>query len=374
MIIFTLTILLFALYAAMMIFYWQGWKSLPDFIVDQTNFSTTISVIIAARNEETKIRDLLEKLQQQGYPNHLFEIIVVNDHSTDNTAEVVQRFSGVKLVHLESDEATSYKKKAIAEGIAVAKNDFIITTDADCHPPNTWLRTVATAKEKMSAVFIAAPVDFENGRNEDRVLPIFQQLDFLILQGVTAVSVNKKIFSMCNGANLGYEKKVFDEVGGFQAIDKIASGDDILLMAKFRKRYPSKVVYLKSKDAIVVCNTESSWKKFFNQRLRWASKARMYTEVNIFLVQSLVYIFNLSFLVLLVAAFWDIQYYWCALLLWIAKTLVELPFVFSVAGYFNKRHLMKWFFFLQPLHIFYTIVVGFLAQFVKYEWKLRRVK
>jgi poly-beta-1,6-N-acetyl-D-glucosamine synthase len=357
-----------------MIYYWSGWKSLPEFVIDQANPTTTISVIIAARNEEKNIGKLLEAIRQQDYPKNLFEVIVVNDHSTDHTEELVRQYPGARLINLGGDELNSYKKKAIEEGIAAAKNDLIVTTDADCMPPPTWLKTIVAMKEKTGVVFIAAPVMLVNENNPGDLLPIFQQLDFLILQGVTAVSVNKKIFSMCNGANLAYEKKLFYEVGGFKAIDKIASGDDMLLMAKIRKRYPNNVAYLKSKNAIVTSKTESNWKTFFNQRLRWASKARRYTEANIFLVQTMVYIFNLFFLVLLIASFWDIQYYWLLLLLWCVKTIVEFPLVASVASYFNRRNLLKWLFFLQPLHICYMIVVGLVSQFVSYEWKSRRVK
>ena len=381
MVIFILTIFLFVLYAGMMIFYWLGWRSLPDVILNDKNYSTTISVIIAARNEENNIGNLLEKLQQQTYPEYLFEVIVVNDHSTDDTAAIVKKFPLVRLIDLKTGEANSFKKKAIEEGIAEAKNDLIVTTDADCSPQYTWLESIAGFKQKTNSLFIAAPVildsskaNTDSAQEENELLDIFQQLDFLILQGITAVSVSKKIFSMCNGANLAYDKNIFYEVDGFKSIDKVASGDDMLLMQKVRRSHPSQVAYLKSKSAIVFSKTELSWKNFFNQRLRWASKARMYNELNIFLVQFLVYIFNLLFLVLFIASFWEFNYFILLLILWIAKTLVELPFVNSVATYFNKRHLVKWFLFLQPVHIVYTIVVGLLSQFVNYKWKDRRVR
>ena len=372
MIILLLTISLFVIYSILIVYYWLGWRTLDDFPVEEKTSHTNISVIIPARNEESNIGELLRALEQQSYPKQLFEVIVVDDHSSDRTADIVQQFPGVRLIQLKDVAVNSYKKKAIEEGIAVTKNSFIVTTDADCLPAPHWLSTIASFKQKNDPVFIAAPVSYYT--REKSLLADFQTLDFLVLQGISAVSVQKKLFGMCNGANLGYDKEVFFEVAGFAAIDKIASGDDMLLMQKIRKKFPLRVQYLKSKQAIVSTEPANSWKKFFNQRLRWASKARHYNDTNIFLVELLVYLFNLSFLALLTASAWDYRFLFWLLALWLAKTIVEFPFVYSVASWFNQRSFLKWFFLLQPLHIAYTILVGLLAQFVKYEWKGRKLK
>jgi hypothetical protein len=118
----------------------------------------------------------------------------------------------------------------------------------------------------------------------------------------------------------------------------------------------------------------NTWKEFFSQRIRWASKARFYDDKRIFFVLLLVYLFNLSFLALFIGAFWW-PFLWFYLPgAWIAKTIVEFPFVYSVAVYFNKKSLLKYFFFFQPLHILYTVIAGWLGQFGKYEWKGRKVR
>jgi len=371
MIILILTISLFILYSILILYYWLSWRSFSDFRGSEL-FTTTISIIIPARNEENNIGKLLKALEQQSYPKNLFEVIVVDDHSTDRTAEIVQQFPGVRLIRLKNGDINSYKKKAIEEGVAVTKNSFIVTTDADCIPSPHWLSIIASFKQENDSVFIAAPVSY-NIQNKN-LLAVFQTLDFLVLQGITAVSVQRKLFAMCNGANLGYDKEVFHEVAGFSAIDKIASGDDMLLMQKISKKFPQRVHYLKSKQAIVSTEPASSWKNFFNQRLRWASKARYYNDPKIFFVELLVYLFNLSFLLLLIASAWNYRFLFWLAALWFAKTIIEFPFVYSVASWFNQRSLLKWFFFFQPLHIAYTILVGLLAQFVKYEWKGRKVK
>src|SRR6187401_3516043 len=238
MILLYITIGLFAIYSILILFYRSGWLELKPFSQTDYDSSIKISVIIPARNEEKNIGKLLSSLEKQSYPPHLFEVIVVDDHSTDNTVSVVNSYSFAKLMRLEFDNINSYKKKAIETGIAAASGDLIVTTDADCIVPVKWLKTIASFKEKTNTVFIASPVVLEN---ESNLLQTFQALDFLVLQGITAASVQKKFHNMCNGANLAYERKAFFDVNGFSGIDNIASGDDMLLMQKIAERFPAKV-------------------------------------------------------------------------------------------------------------------------------------
>ena len=148
----------------------------------------------------------------------------------------------------------------------------------------------------------------------------------------------------------------------------------MLLMHKIWKQQPVSVHYLKSKEAIVCTQPMKTWKAFFNQRIRWASKARSYDDLRIVFVLLLVYLFNIIFVGLLVAACWSPIYLLYFFILLSAKTLVELPFILSIAGFFGKKSLVKFFILFQPLHILYTVASGLFGQFGKYEWKGRRVK
>jgi len=378
MIILYIAIFLFLGYGLLIIYYWIGWRSIPEYVTSIKKPITGFSVIIPARNEKNNIINCLESVCGQHYASELLQIIAIDDCSTDRTWDLLQGFhsaekttNSTRLVEVQEAEFSAHKKRAIETGIAMAHNNVIVTTDADCKHPSTWVNTIASFYEEKDPVFIAAPVAIENNSS---VLQIFQALDFLVLQGITGASVHRKMHSMCNGANLAYVKKVFSEVGGFTGIDHIASGDDMLLMHKIRRKYPDKVYYLKSKQAIVSSLPMQTWKDFFNQRIRWSSKARFYDDQKILWVLVLVYLFNLSFLALIVAGFWTHILWICAGILWIAKTIIEFPFVYSVARFFDKTSLLKFFFFFQPLHIAYTIVAGLLGQFGKYEWKGRRVK
>lgn len=371
MILFIIVLVLFFAYGIHVIRYWLLWKTIPAFSASDKKPHTTISVIIPARNEEAVLGNLLQALENQTYPHELFEVMVVDDHSTDKTAELAKSFSHVRLIQLLDDNINAYKKKAIETGVEAATGELIVTSDADCVPPPKWLQTIAAFKEEKKAVFIAAPVSIHGNSS---LLQVFQAIDFMVLQGITGAVVHQKELSMCNGANLAYERKVFYEVGGFSGIEHTASGDDMLLMYKIMKIYPDRVHYLKSKEAIVSTRPATTWREFFQQRRRWAAKALKYEDKRIFPVLLLVYLFNLSFIVMLVAIFWlPAAAYWLLIFL-AAKTLVELPLFWSVANFFHKPWAVKWFFFFQPLHIIYTVIAGVAGQMGKYEWKGRRVK
>jgi cellulose synthase/poly-beta-1,6-N-acetylglucosamine synthase-like glycosyltransferase len=337
------------------------------------------TVIIPARNEQEKIADCLSTIFGQRYPAHLFEVIVIDDYSTDNTAAIVRelqgQFSNLKLIQLEKllhrKQLNSYKKKAIELAIQQATGEWIVTTDADCTAPTMWLSYFAGLIQQEEAVFIAAPVKFTNTGS---FVSIFQCLDFMSLQGITAASVGAGFHSMCNGANLAYNKSVFNEVGGFKGIDDIASGDDMMLMHKIYVRYRKQVHFLFSEESVVETEPMTTWRAFFNQRIRWASKADKFDDKRIIAVLVFIYLFNLWFLLLPVIALWHVQvlWYWFGML--VAKALIELRFMVPVAKFFGETRLLWWFPIMQPFHIAYTIIAGWLGKFGKYSWKGRVVK
>ncbi len=368
-----LFLLLFLAYSFLILFYLRGWKKIPDFKISENKEPVFISVIIPARNEEENIERLLISLNNQSYLKQNFEIILIDDHSTDNTANIISRFVNdrIHLIQLKEDELNSYKKKALEKGIEKASGELIVTTDADCIAQIDWLKTIAAFYAEKNPVFIAAPVLIEN---DNSFLQLFQTTDFMVLQGITGASVHENFHSMSNGANLAYERKVFFEVGGFSGIDHIASGDDMLLMHKFKEKYPNRIAYLKSKEAIVCTRPAESWNGFLNQRTRWASKINHYQDKRITTVLALVYFFNLSLFLVFLLGFWQTDFWYVFMIGLFLKSLIEFPFVFTLANFFEKRFLLKYFFIFQPLHIFYTVVAGFLGLTGKYTWKNRRVK
>ncbi len=374
-----LAFIFLVIYIALLLYYRSGWLNISVFHPSNINYqlSTFITVLIPARNEAENIACLLDALLSQSYSKELFEVIVVDDHSTDNTAEIVKRYSNFKLISLQdfiaAGQINSYKKKAIEIGIEQSKGELIVTTDADCYTPQNWLQTIAAFYETNKPELMVMPVAINCS---SRAIEIFQALDFMTLQGITGASVHKKKHSMCNAANLAYTRKAFNAVNGFNGIDSIASGDDMLLMHKIAMQYPKGIYYLKSKEVIVQTQPVHTVKEFFNQRIRWASKADKYEDKRIFWVLVLVYVFNVLLVVLpvssLVMGHWSFIKYW--LLLLAVKTVAELFLLFPVAKFFNKEKLLWAFPLAQPFHIIYTVIAGWLGKFGSYEWKERKVK
>ncbi|RAJ10464.1 cellulose synthase/poly-beta-1,6-N-acetylglucosamine synthase-like glycosyltransferase [Chitinophaga skermanii] len=368
------------LYVILMLTYSYGWRKLSFFTPKYriTPYNTTVSVIIPARDEAGNITPLLDAIHAQSYPSHLFEVIVIDDFSEDETAQLVLSHpaENVKLIKLsdrlsKNERLNSYKKKAIELAIKESTGALIVTTDADCVMGPLWLETIVAFYEDQQPKFIAAPVSFFQ---EDNFFKTFQSLDFMTMQGITGAMAYLQSGTMCNGANLAYERAAFDEVGGFLGIDMIASGDDMLLMYKIFHAYPKGVLYLKNKDAIVRTLPVDTIKGFMNQRIRWSSKADKYEDKRITQVLALVYFWNVSLLVLFVAAlFMPALWLWLGGLM-ILKILVELYFLSPVAKFFSQSHLLKWFIPGQPFHILYVIVAGWLGKFGSYQWKGRTVK
>lgn len=367
------TFFILAGYAFLISFYYGHFKKLPLFSAGDVHPKTFVSLIVAARNEEQTLPRLLSALEEQTYPQELFEIIIVDDFSTDATVAAIQPFLNLHITVIQPDvhPDQSSKKRALEAGIRNAKGPLLLITDADCIPGNDWIRTMAAFHEQKNAVLIAAPVKFTHTNS---VLQKFQVLDFLTLQGITAASVGAQFHTMCNGANLAYTKTAFESVNGFEGIDRIASGDDMLLMHKIWEKQKQGVQYLKSRDAIVTTAPMQTWRTFFNQRRRWASKTAYYDDKRILLVLLFVYLVNCWFLVLLIATFWNAHAWKIALGYVLLKTLIEWPFVKLVARFYNEEKLMPLFSLFQPLHIFYTVSVGFISQLGAYEWKGRKTK
>ena len=370
-----LTCCLLLPYTVLLLLYRYWWSKTKTVTVNRTfQPSTRFSIIIPARNEEKNINACLQSIAHLNYPNELFEVIVMDDFSTDATVATAQQFPFVKVLELKTllnEKINSYKKKAIELGIAASTGDYIVTTDADCIVPENWLSNFAFIIQQKPTVFIAAPVAM---KEEGSAIKVFQSLDFLSLQGITAASVGAGFHSMCNGANLCYSKEAFYKVDGFKGVDHIASGDDMLLMHKLYKQYPNEVHYCKAADSIVLTEPVETVAAFFRQRIRWASKADKYDDKRIFVVLLLVYLLNVWLLALAISCLFISNNLQLLLLTMSIKTIAELFFLFPVARFFQKQQLLVWFPLAQPFHIVYTIVAGWLGKFGNYEWKGRTVR
>lgn len=330
--------------------------------------------MIAARNEEENIRSTIEDLLAQDYPKELTEIIIVDDHSTDTTPDIIASYAdrGIRLIRLnESKILNSYKKKAISEAIGQSKGDLMIATDADCRMGKSWISAVVGYFENDDLYMISSPVTyFEEQSTFERM----QTLEFSFLIGIGAAFIGNNRASTCNGANLAYRKDIFYEVGGFTGIDELASGDDELLLQKVAARFPGKIGFLKRTEAIVYTHAKPNLKEFLQQRRRWASKSTKYKDKKIVAFAVTIWLYNVSILVNAALSFFDVNFFRLLIIQLALKYLFEIVLMLPIAKFFKRTKLMVLIVLVIPLHVLYMVYIGLVGNNRKYAWKGRMVR
>lgn len=357
-----------------MLFLRAGWNKVTLFVPESKQFKTKVSVIIAARNEEANIDKTISDILLQDYPAELFQLIIVDDHSTDRTADIVQSYAsrGVKLIRLnEGKGLNSYKKKAISEAIKCSDAELIVSSDADCRMGPRWLSTIVNLYESGDYNLISAPVAYFQERNSfERA----QSFEFSFLIGLGAAGFGNRIPSTCNGANLAYRRDVFYELKGFQGIDDLASGDDELFLHKVAKAYPEKITFCKSIEATVYTHAKASLGSFIQQRKRWASKSTRYKEKRIVMLGVFAWLYNLLFIFNAIAGFLNPVFWQLCLFSLFFKVFAEMLFMVPISNFFRRKELLWYLPVISVIHIFYLIFIGIAGNSGKYNWKDRMVR
>lgn len=373
------------IYLGLLLYFRRGWNRIKPWNKSTEEHRTTVTVVVVARNEANRIKPLLESLINQHYPKKLLECIVVDDHSIDGTVSLVESYAqhGIRLLHLSDDKgiesSVSPKKQGITYAIAESKGELIITTDADCRMGPDWVASAVSRFELDRPDMLVMPVRMIGGNG---LAALFQTLDFMMLQAITAAFHGLMKPVLCNGANLAYTREVFESAGGFVGNDHLASGDDLFLLHKVTSMYNRKVIYHLSDKAMVDTSPESGWLAFLRQRIRWGSKSRHYRDGSLLPVLSFVFLYNImSFfsLMVLVILLLKQDAHWKEMLLIFGigfgtKMIAELILLIPAARFFKLQKKIFWFPLLQPLHVFYTVFAGFLSQFRTYTWKGRRLR
>lgn len=369
-----ISLLLTGLYLLVLTYLIKGWAALRRPKTGSGNFSTKVTVLIAARNEEARITYTIDDILAQDYPKHLTEFIIVDDHSTDRTANIISGYAdrGVKLLQLKEDKPlNSYKKKAIAQAIGLSNGELMVATDADCRMGSAWLSSIVDYYENYNPVMISSPVTYFEERS---LFENLQTLEFAYLIGIGAAFIGNGRASTCNGANLAYRKDVFYEVGGFTGIDDLASGDDELLLQKVAERYPHRIGFLKRREAIVYTHAKHTLNEFLQQRRRWASKSTKYKDKKIVALAVSIWLFNLSLLVNAGLGFYDVYFFKLFALQFLLKYLFEVALLLPITTFFKRQGLVGLLILLIPIHIIYFVYIGLMGNTRKYVWKGRVVR
>ncbi|MCK8493771.1 glycosyltransferase [Spirosoma sp. RP8] len=351
---------------------WLTWLRIPAVNPPQNGSAgPLVTVIIPVRNEADNIGALLTDLDRQTYRN--FEVIVADDSSTDQTGAVVQQHIRqasfpLRLLALSDERTASPKKRAITQSIAIAQGHLILTTDGDCRVGPDWLSAFATFYQKTGLKLISGPVTFTTNQS---VFDSLQTVEFSSLIGSGACTMALGWPTMCNGANLCYEKAAFAEVGGFAGVDQLASGDDEFLMHKMAVRYPGEVGFLKSEKAVVRTQPHRSWKAFYNQRKRWASKWRMYQSWAPTVLAVFIFLSNMAPLLAVVGWLLGFLNGTVTLSVVALKVLPEFLFLRQVLVFLQKKSSVAAIPLTQLFYPVYVVFFGLVAQGKGYRWKGR---
>ena len=359
-----------------------GFEKVADFRLKDIEAKTTFSILIPFRNEAKNLPDLLRSIASLKYPTHLYEIIFVDDDSNDDSVKIIKKVldtiptkSGITRTDISiiKNERTSNspKKDAITTAIKYSKNEWIVTTDADCILPNYWLDSYDEFIQTKECACIVAPVTYDN---ENTFLNRFQLLDILSLQGATIGGFGIKMPFLCNGANLAYKKSLFAELHGFEGNFNIASGDDVFLLEKAVKKYPETVHYLKCEQAIITTQGQPSWGELKAQRIRWAAKTSAYNNWFGKLTGLIVMLMNSIVIVLTLLTILNVFNLKILIYILVIKFNIDFYLIYKPTSFFNQKDVLKTFIFGFLVYPFFSVYIAFLSIFKGYKWKDRNFK
>ena len=366
LIIIGITILYLALIGSFVI----GFDKIKLSTLDETKAETTFTVIIPFKDEADNLNDLLHSIAHLHYPESLFEVILVNDYSIDDSSEIITDFiagSSLNISLIQNIRITnSPKKDAITTAISKAKHSWIVTTDADCLVPKYWLDSFDSFIQKNETNFIAGPVTYHK---IDTFLKRFQTLDFLSLIGSTIGGFGIRKPFLANGANLAYEKDLFNTLNGFEGNTNVASGDDIFILEKAINQFPNKVHYLKSNLAIVTTKPQPDFANLISQRIRWAAKTSSYKNLLGKVTGLLVLLMNASIISYLLLTILRLVDFKLLGYIFIIKFSVDFLLIYKTARFFNQSEVLASYWLSSLLYPFFSVYIGIISAFKGYKWK-----
>ncbi len=366
-----LTLAAVALYIALMQYYAWGWVLTPLFEPKQDyKPSTKVTVLVPARNEAAHIQKLSQCLLAQNYPTELLQIILINDHSEDDTAVLASK-AGLNVLSLPAH--LQGKKAAITYGVSQASGELIITTDADCAMDSDWVATIVQFYETNRYKVITGPVVFSKPNNQSTNQPLyyFQSLDLMGLMYITAGSLRFKFPHMANGANFAFEKKLFESIGGYSGIDGTPTGDDILFLLKADGHHPGCAGFIKAKEAIITTKATPTWPAFWQQRLRWVSKSAGFGDARLTAILVFYYLYALAIVACGAGMVFEPLLSLPFILLLLGKWVSEGIMMAHAATFFGRLSHLWWFVPSQIIHLYYVLRIGLQSQLSSYQWKGR---
>ena len=358
---------IFGTYYIFLLLLLYGWESVMAKPNQGSERYLTISIIVPFRNEEHTLEKLIQSLSSLQYPKDKLQIILVNDHSSDRSLELISPYlsATIQLIHLELEDTG--KKNAIAKGIETATSEIIVTTDADCTHQHNWLSTISDFFAFENTQLVVGPVAIAPSTSWFAKL---QAIEFSSLIGSGAAMLHWGIPAMANGANLAFRKSAFVFVDGYEGNQHIASGDDEYLLKKIFGKFPSGVVFNNQSVSVVNTLPMPSLSSFFYQRLRWASKWKYQKDLKVKATALAVFAFQ-AFMVAMYFLAFGYRDDWVVLLI-LTKIGLEGIFLFRVCQFLGIRFSLLPFVFVQLAYPFYVVFTALASIVARPVWKDRK--
>ena len=258
------------------------------------------TVVIAARNEENNLPGLLNDLVNQTIDKNNFEVIISNDRSDDKTDDIINKYSDeyqyIKGIHIKEKVDMAPKKYALENAIKKSKGEIILATDADCRVSNDWATSMASLVNQTDKVVIG----YSKISGQNSLIHEIQKIDFLGIMAANGGLLTNGIVCSGSGQNLGYKKKDFFDIGGFEEVKHRESGDDMYIVQKISKIKGATFNY--DKNSFVTTLAKNSLFSYINQRIRWSSNSKLtlFTSPLFFLFLTSAFLANINILLSLI--------------------------------------------------------------------------
>jgi len=357
-IVYTIT----GIYLLMVILFTIGWLKTPTFKPNKSLENPLVSLVVCCKNEAQNLPHLLQSIEQQ--TARKFEVIFANDHSTDETPEILTNFCA-KNPHAKLIHTTKHgKKNALREAILHANSDVIVCSDADCVLTPNHLEILANYFAQHNPDLLLGGVKMNYNHT------LFQQLQALefaslIASAAGACGLGSPIMS--NGANMAFTKAIWEKYN-HELHDEELSGDDMFLMMAVKKNN-GHIAFIKNPDAVVETGPQTTLKKFLNQRMRWTSKTKSYTDWQTIFVATLIFTISILFLALFMGGFWDKTLFNTLVIAFVAKWLSDTAFLTLFLPFYNQRRLIPYTLALSVVYPIYIVYSASAGLFGKFRWK-----
>jgi len=337
-------------------------KSFPKLAEEEL---PSISIIVAARNEEENILECIKSLDSLEYPENRIEIILVDDNSTDATGKIIDEYiekkpKFQKILSTEPRGDLKGKTLAITNAIEFTKNEIILTTDADCIVSTKWAKTIAS-------YYIDENVAIVNGMTNQFEVNNFagmQSVDFICLLSAASGTINIGKPMSCIGNNMSYRKSVYNEVGGYENL-KFSVTEDFRLLIAVNNLKKYKIIYPIDKDSLVTSKACKTWKDLYHQKKRW-SVGGLDSEPSGALIISIAFLTNLMMIL-------SIFFFFKGLITLIAaKIIIDYFLIFPVYKKLGLKLNLKHFISFELYYIIYVVIMPIILIFSrKVYWKER---